>query len=149
MSAGHGTRRGACHGTRPGLRTAAGALLTVVTAACSLPAPPSSSPAPATSSPAPVATNAAGVTTVTIDGTAALRFSPQQVAVSPGRLIVTLHVLGGVPHTFTIPSLHVDTGTVDGGGTKSVSFTVATPGSYQFVCLFHRSVHMVGTLVVS
>ena len=83
---------------------------------------------------------------VHVTGTARLRFVPDRVEVSPGKVRVEFTVpKGSAPHSFTIRALDVDTGVFD-DDTKSVSFTVSQPGTYTYICTIHAS--MTGTLVV-
>jgi plastocyanin len=89
-----------------------------------------------------------GVQRVDLRATDADRFVPNSVVVHPGKVTVVLHNTGVVPHTFEIPSLRVATGNVGKHAVKSVTFTVDKPGSYPFVCAYHVTLHMEGTLKV-
>lgn len=89
-----------------------------------------------------------GVQRVDLQATDADRFVPNSVVVHPGKVTLVLHNTGVVPHTLEIPSLGVDTGNVGKHGVKSVTFTVEKPGSYPFVCAYHVTLHMDGTLKV-
>lgn len=93
------------------------------------------------------------------DGAAALavgafewQFEPSHVHVAAGS-DVTLEVTntGSELHTFTIPDLGVDTGTVNPSETVAVSFTAPETGEYDFICTFagHEEAGMIGTLAVA
>ncbi|MDQ6649916.1 MAG: cupredoxin domain-containing protein [Actinomycetota bacterium] len=90
-----------------------------------------------------------GVQQVSIDGNDKLRFVPSVIQARTGRLAITLHNAGQTNHILGIDVLGADTGNVGGGSSKTVSFTVTTPGSYEFVCSYHRDAGMLGRLVVS
>lgn len=53
--------------------------------------------------------------------------------------------LGKAPHTFTAASVSVDE-QIDAGQTKTVTFTMPASGSVAFVCKFHESQGMKGTI---
>lgn len=74
-------------------------------------------------------------------------FAPQTLEL-PADSEVTVEVTndGGNPHTFTIPSLDVDTGTLQPGDSTQVTFT--TPGQEtEFLCRIHSG--MTGTIIPS
>lgn len=71
-------------------------------------------------------------------------FAPQTLELTAGSE-VTVEVTndGNNPHTFTIPSLDVDTGTLQPGDSTQVTFTA--PGhETEFRCVIHSS--MTGTI---
>jgi plastocyanin len=79
------------------------------------------------------------------------RFDPATHLVRAGAS-VTLSVTnaGAQPHTFTVPELRIDTGTVAPGTTRDLSFTApAEPGAYRVICSLagHEEAGMVGSLV--
>jgi len=90
-----------------------------------------------------------GVQQVSIDGNDKLRFVPSVIQAKTGKLAVTLHNAGQTNHILGFDALGADTGNVGGGSSKTVTFTVTTPGTYTFVCSYHRDAGMVGRLVVS
>ena len=81
-----------------------------------------------------------------------LRFHPSTITVHPGRVRVVLKNVapnGGPPHNMqasSVPGLLI--GEVDPGQQQSVTFTAPAPGTYHFVCTFHRAQGQTGTLVV-
>ncbi len=72
-------------------------------------------------------------------------YAPNSVTVKQGAT-VTFENLDQAPHTATIAqgATKFDTGTIDQGKTKSVTFD--RPGTYAYVCLFHP--YMKGTITV-
>ncbi|GEM_PF-478058 len=105
------------------------------------------SPAPSGSPPAQ-----GDVTVTASTGEAGeLSFSPSLVAVAqPGMLHVTFVNGGHVPHTFSIPSLGVDTGEVPPGASATVMATLPAAGDYAFQCSVpgHAEGGMRGTIRV-
>lgn len=81
--------------------------------------------------------------------TDALRFVPNVVVVRPGRVTVTLVDTGGVPHTFDVLSLNVQSDTIGEHETRQLSFSVQQPGRYRITCAYHVREGMVGTLEVT
>jgi len=72
-------------------------------------------------------------------------FAPSTVTVTQGSTVV-LHNASGTPHTFTVSGHGIDVVT-NGGQTSSVAVNLP-PGTYGFICRFHASLGMTGTLVV-
>ena len=72
-------------------------------------------------------------------------FSPADVTVASGSTI-TLDNTGEAPHTFTIEAEGVDQ-EVAAGESGEVSIDLDA-GTYDYVCTFHESQGMVGTLTV-
>ena len=74
-------------------------------------------------------------------------FGPDEIKASNGETLnLTLSNQGATPHTFTVyrdqdytqPLSGADTGLVDAGGTKQISFTVpADSGDLYFRCTVH------------
>ncbi|MGH2689682.1 MAG: cupredoxin domain-containing protein [Actinomycetota bacterium] len=65
------------------------------------------------------------------------RFEPATLSRPAGtRVTVVLDNEGALPHTFTINGLGADTGIVNAGDTKSVTFTVPSEPA-EFVCTIH------------
>ena len=72
------------------------------------------------------------------------RFEPAALSASAGeRVTVVFDNQGALPHTFTIKGLSADTGIVNAGATKAVTFTVPSEPA-EFVCTIH--LEMKGTL---
>lgn len=72
-------------------------------------------------------------------------FSPSSLTVRRGQTI-TLDNVGDAPHTFTIGDEGIDV-TNDPGQVRTVAVDLA-PGTYAFLCRFHSSQGMKGTLTV-
>jgi len=72
-------------------------------------------------------------------------FSPSTVTVHQGQTI-TLTNVSDTPHTFTVTGQGIDIETMP-GKTDKVTIDLP-PGTYPFVCRFHESMGMKGTLVV-
>lgn len=74
------------------------------------------------------------------------KFETANVSVPAGEVTVTLVNNGKMPHTFTIKALGVDTGLVNPGEKKTVTFK-APDKATEFVCSIHlASDNMKGTL---
>jgi plastocyanin len=72
-------------------------------------------------------------------------FAPSTVTVNRGQLI-TVDNVSQAPHTFTVTGHGIDVETQSG---KTSQITIdLPPGSYPFICRFHVSLGMKGTLVV-
>ena len=73
-------------------------------------------------------------------------FAPATLTAQAGS-IVTIEVknTGKAPHTFTVTAVNVDK-TIEAGKTIQVSFTMPGAGSLPFVCRFHESQGMKGTI---
>jgi plastocyanin len=72
-------------------------------------------------------------------------FSPSTVTVNQGQTI-TLSNVSDTAHTFTVTGQSIDIETMPG---KAAKVTIdLPPGTYPFVCRFHESMGMKGTLVV-
>ena len=72
-------------------------------------------------------------------------FSPSTVTVHKGQTI-TLTNVSDTAHTFTVTGQGIDIETMP-GKTDTVTIDLP-PGTYPFVCRFHESMGMKGTLVV-
>lgn len=73
-------------------------------------------------------------------------FAPTELSVPDGKLTVTVTNTGDEIHTFTIKSLDVDTGNIEPGESKTVTFD-APDAETPFVCTIHEaSDNMVGTI---
>jgi plastocyanin len=74
------------------------------------------------------------------------RFSPSSLTLRSGdQVLVTNKDLAA--HTFTISGLGVDSGNMGQGDTFRYRFRA--PGRYTFVCTYHESFGMTGTLNVT
>jgi plastocyanin len=72
-------------------------------------------------------------------------FSPSTVKVTQGQTITLVNV-SDAAHTFTVTGQGIDIETLPG---KTAKVTIdLPPGTYPFVCRFHESMGMKGTLVV-
>jgi plastocyanin len=73
-------------------------------------------------------------------------FSPSQITVKAGETITVDDSDPTTSHTFTVDGTNTD---VTNGGGESQDVTIdLQPGTYDFVCRFHESSGMTGTLVV-
>jgi plastocyanin len=133
---------------------AATVVLAVVASACSSSSTPSGSgttqPPPASPSASPTATASddnGGETSATIQaGKGGFVFSPNTLTVAQGATL-TVKNAGTVPHTFTIQSNNINE-VMQPGQSATINLSLA-PGTYPFVCTFHQSSGMTGTLTVS
>ena len=72
-------------------------------------------------------------------------FSPVRLTVTKGQTVDVKNV-SSVSHTFTIQGRGIDV-VNNGGQSQKVEIDLA-PGTYTFVCRFHQSLLMQGTLIV-
>ena len=84
--------------------------------------------------------------TVTQGAGGQLVFSPASLTVKKGDTIEVDDV-ASIPHTFTIDGQGIDV--VNEGGQKQTVAISLAPGTYSFVCRFHASLGMKGTLTVT
>jgi plastocyanin len=84
--------------------------------------------------------------TVTQGAGGQLAFSPATLTVKQGDTI-EIDDVASIPHTFTIDGQGVDV--VNEGGQKQTVTISLAPGTYSFVCRFHASLGMKGTLTVT
>ena len=116
----------------------------------------SSSPEPTTvsalptqpSQPAPTGGSGGGGDSATRVSIVDFGYGPENINARAGEL-VTLEVVnnGAAPHTFTITGV-VDSGTLNSGQTRTVSFTPSAAGTLQFLCTIHGAGVMSGTVTV-
>ncbi len=99
---------------------------------------------PSASSPSSQAPTSGGVALEQGPGDA-LVFSPTELKVKQGDTITVKNV-SSMPHTFTINGKGIDV-VNQPGQTKNVTIDLP-PGTYEFICRFHVSSGMKGTLVV-
>jgi plastocyanin len=115
-----------------------GAALWMLGAACSKSSPSNNPQQPATPA------SAAGITLQ--QGAGGLVFSPTTFSVKNGESITVTNV-GSAAHTFTITGKGIDV-VNDPGKSQNVTTNLA-PGTYPFICRFHESLAMKGTLTVT
>ncbi|MEJ7894654.1 MAG: cupredoxin domain-containing protein [Solirubrobacteraceae bacterium] len=128
----------------PALACALLAALALLAACGSDEEPGGAAPAPAASTPAPASAGPAADAAVVVKIKDFL-YAPETVTVKKGAR-VDFENLDTAPHTATIAegAMKFDSGTIEKGETKSVSF--AKPGTYAYICLFHP--YMKGTITV-
>jgi len=73
-------------------------------------------------------------------------FSPAKLTVTKGQTVNVMDV-GSVAHTFTIQGKGIDV-VNQAGQSQKVKINLA-PGTYTFICNFHVSLGMQGTLIVT
>jgi plastocyanin len=134
-----------------GLGLAATLALAVVASACSSSSSPSSSGTTQPPSPSPSAAQSSdsggGATSATIQaGAGGFIFSPNIVTIAQGG-VITVKDVGTVHHTFTIQDKGINQ-VLNPGDSAKVTIDLA-PGTYTFVCTFHQSQGMTGTLTVT
>lgn len=80
------------------------------------------------------------------------RFEPAEIRVRAGEAVsVTFTNSGAIPHTFTIPAVQADAGSISAGSSATITFNAPSEaGQYEFLCSFggHAEAGMVGTLIV-
>lgn len=89
---------------------------------------------------------------VTIQTDNTFIFGVTTLSAQAGQTInVTLENSGALEHTFLIDELGVNSGTVAGGQSGTISFTPNTAGTYTFYCNVpgHKEGGMTGTLTVT
>ena len=133
-----------------GFGLAAVLALAVVASACSSSSSPSSSGA--TQPPSPSAGQsssggAGGPMTASVQaGAGGFVFSPTAVTIAEGG-VVTVSNVGTIHHTFTIQSKNINK-VLNPGDSAKITIDLP-PGTYPFVCTFHQSQGMTGTLTVT
>jgi plastocyanin len=132
--------------------------LALATAACSSGSSSSSgsSGGSTTPPPSPTATQGGGssgggggggVKSATVQaGAGGFVFAPSTVSIAKGGTI-TVQNAGTIPHTFTIQDKGINE-VLNAGQSAKVKVDLA-PGTYPFVCTFHQSSGMTGTLTVT
>lgn len=122
------------------------AVLALVGAACSKSSSPSTNPTqPATAASATSASPSAAGTTLQ-QGAGGFVFSPTTLTLKKGESITVTNV-GSASHTFTITGKGIDVVNTP-GQSQSVTINLA-PGTYPFICRFHVSLGMKGTLTLT
>src|SRR5205085_5283478 len=74
-------------------------------------------------------------------------FTPSTPSVKSGDTVTVKNTTTDTPHTFTVTGQNIDV-TVQPGKSAKVKVDLP-PGTYPFVCTFHESLGMTGTLTVS
>ena len=131
-------------GSRTVRAVALSVVLSAVLAACSS----SSTPAATTPATTPASTPpTTGGPTLQQGAGDQLVFSPTTLTVKQGTSITVSNVSTSTPHTFTVTGKGIDI-TNNGGQSQQVTINLP-PGTYPFICRFHVSSGMKGTLVVT
>jgi plastocyanin len=74
------------------------------------------------------------------------QFTPAKITVHQGDTITVSDTNPNTPHTFTVTDTDIDVSN-DAMSSQDVTIDLA-PGTYPFICRFHESQGMTGTLVV-
>jgi plastocyanin len=109
--------------------------------------PASSAPAttPMTTAP-PTTSNPSGAGTTINQGANGFTFSPATLSVKTGTTLTIANV-GSAAHTFTITGHGINV-VNNPGQTQQIKITLP-PGTYPFVCTFHVSLGMKGTITIT
>ena len=75
-------------------------------------------------------------------------FSPANITVEPGTTVTWVQS-GNNPHTMTSYDGLWDSGLIEGGSGGTFSFTFEEPGTYDYFCIPHGDLSMVGSVTVS
>jgi plastocyanin len=75
-------------------------------------------------------------------------FSPAHITVEPGTTVTWVQS-GNNPHTTTSYDGLWDSGMIEGGSGGTFSFTFEEPGTYDYFCIPHEEMGMVGSVTVS
>jgi plastocyanin len=75
-------------------------------------------------------------------------FSPANITVEPGTTVTWVQS-GNNPHTTTSYDGLWDSGMIEGGSGGTFSFTFKEPGTYDYFCIPHEDMGMVGSVTVS
>jgi plastocyanin len=75
-------------------------------------------------------------------------FQPKDLTASAGDITVTLKNVGAAPHTFTAKDLKADK-SANAGQTVTIDLKDVKPGTYKYICMYHESLGMTGTLTVT
>jgi plastocyanin len=135
-----------------GFGLAAMLALAVVASACSSGSTPSGSgttqpPSPSAGQSTDSGGGAGGPTTASVQaGAGGFVFSPTAVTIAEGG-VVTVKNVGTIHHTFTIQTKNINQ-VLNPGDSAKITIDLP-PGTYPFVCTFHQSQGMTGTLTVT
>jgi plastocyanin len=75
-------------------------------------------------------------------------FAPANITVEPGTTVTWVQS-GNNPHTTTSYDGLWDSGLLPGGSGQTFSFTFEEPGTYDYFCIPHEDLGMVGTVTVT
>ena len=75
-------------------------------------------------------------------------FSPANITVEPGTTVTWVQS-GNNPHTTTSYDGLWDSGMIEGGSGGTFSFTFEEPGTYDYFCIPHEDLGMVGSVTVT
>jgi plastocyanin len=107
---------------------------------------PSHQPAPSPTKTSPCA--AVSGATTTIQEQSGYRFAPSTVSIHRCDSVKAVYSdTTGTPHTFTGPGW--DSGGMSSTGKTSYTYQFASKGTFNFVCSYHKSFGMTGTITVS
>ena len=74
-------------------------------------------------------------------------YSPTEITVSTGETLELVLTSQNEFHSFTVDDLDIDL-EVEAGETEELVFTFDKPGTYDFICIPHESLGMVGQIIV-
>jgi hypothetical protein len=74
-----------------------------------------------------------------------IKFIPEEIHVAPGATVMWMNS-SPLAHTVTADDGSFDSGNMDAGATFSLTFDA--PGIYTYYCAPHKSIGMIGTVVV-
>jgi plastocyanin len=75
-------------------------------------------------------------------------FDPANITVEPGTTVTWVQG-GNNPHTTTSYDGLWDSGMIEGGSGGTFSFTFEEPGTYDYFCVPHEQLGMIGTVTVT
>lgn len=75
-------------------------------------------------------------------------FAPANITVEPGTTVTWVQN-GDNPHTTTSYDGLWDSGMIEGGSGGTFSYTFDEPGTYEYYCIPHEDMGMVGTVTVT
>jgi uncharacterized cupredoxin-like copper-binding protein len=75
-------------------------------------------------------------------------FEPANITVEPGTTVTWVQS-GDNPHTTTSYDGMWDSGMIEGGTDGTFSFTFEEPGTYDYFCIPHESMGMIGSVTVT
>jgi plastocyanin len=75
-------------------------------------------------------------------------FDPANITVEPGTTVTWVQS-GNNPHTTTSYDGLWDSGLIEGGSGGTFSFTFEKPGTYDYFCIQHEDLGMVGSVTVT
>ena len=74
-------------------------------------------------------------------------YSPAEITVSAGETLELVLTSQNEFHSFTVDDLDIDM-EVEAGETEELVFTFDKPGTYDFICIPHETLGMVGQIIV-